>query len=464
MKTTKRRPVWVGMTFLGLCAMGLVGDLLAEQEPFLESDLHEVEVVLDRARTLSFAQDPADSLYRSARQAMNAGDFDRAAGIFSQLRSDYPSSDYAADAYYFEAFSRFRVGSRGELARAEELLAEQRRRFPDASTAEDARELLIRIDGQRARSGDGRALMNVASQAAQPCEDEDQDVKAMAVSALMNMDADRARPILMEVLRSDDECSTELKRTAIWVLAEHGGDDPSIVELMTNLILDPDTDQELQQAASFALSQSDSPAALDALLRILSTSQDSEVLQHIVSSLAHGSDRHQQAIMEYARRDDADPEARRVALFMLGMEGTNGAFDFLVDMWGVGDEELKEAVISAMGQSSDPRAGDWLIALARDRNASSEDRRNALFWFTQHGGRTDVDQLVSLYREFEDGEAKEAVLFALSHHAGGGDAVTALMDIARSEEDPELKSQAIFWLGQSDDPRVPEFLLEILRR
>jgi hypothetical protein len=38
-----------------------------------------------------------------------------------------------------------------------------------------------------------------------------------------------------------------------------------------------------------------------------------------------------------------------------------------------------------------------------------------------------------------------------------------LLDIARNEEDPELRKTVIFWLGQSaDDPRVAEFLLEIV--
>jgi hypothetical protein len=41
--------------------------------------------------------------------------------------------------------------------------------------------------------------------------------------------------------------------------------------------------------------------------------------------------------------------------------------------------------------------------------------------------------------------------------------VDAMIEIARTEEDPELREQAVFWLGQTDDPRVPEFLLELIR-
>ena len=34
--------------------------------------------------------------------------------------------------------------------------------------------------------------------------------------------------------------------------------------------------------------------------------------------------------------------------------------------------------------------------------------------------------------------------------------------IARRDPDRELRKKAIFWLGQSNDPRVRDFLLEII--
>ena len=37
-----------------------------------------------------------------------------------------------------------------------------------------------------------------------------------------------------------------------------------------------------------------------------------------------------------------------------------------------------------------------------------------------------------------------------------------LFEIARTESDQELRENAIFWLGQSDDPRVTEFLEQLI--
>ena len=43
-------------------------------------------------------------------------------------------------------------------------------------------------------------------------------------------------------------------------------------------------------------------------------------------------------------------------------------------------------------------------------------------------------------------------------------AMDKLFDIAKNEKDPELRKKAIFWLGQSRDPRVQQFLLDLINR
>jgi hypothetical protein len=36
------------------------------------------------------------------------------------------------------------------------------------------------------------------------------------------------------------------------------------------------------------------------------------------------------------------------------------------------------------------------------------------------------------------------------------------MDIARHDADHDLRKKAVFWLGQRDDPRVRQFLEELI--
>ena len=75
----------------------------------------------------------------------------------------------------------------------------------------------------------------------------------------------------------------------------------------------------------------------------------------------------------------------------------------------------------------------------------------------------DVATLHQLYADVDDREMKEQVIFVLSQSQHDGEAVEQLMEIALDEEDRDLQKKALFWLGQSDDPRVAEFLLELIR-
>jgi HEAT repeat protein len=54
-------------------------------------------------------------------------------------------------------------------------------------------------------------------------------------------------------------------------------------------------------------------------------------------------------------------------------------------------------------------------------------------------------------------------VFALSqmHDA---DAVPRLINVAKTNKNPVVRKQAIFWLGQMNDPRALDFLEEILTK
>ena len=49
--------------------------------------------------------DPADSLYRMARTALQQRDYRRAADLFGQITAKHPGSGYAGDAIYWHAFA-----------------------------------------------------------------------------------------------------------------------------------------------------------------------------------------------------------------------------------------------------------------------------------------------------------------------------------------------------------------------
>ena len=453
-----------GWTWMGSCVVALaVWVAPSSGQVGVVGGEAEAMALADRVERSAGRQDPADDLYRDARRAMNREEWDQAARLFRELRETHPRSAYAGDSYYFEAFSRHRIGSRAELERAWELLNEMAEEHPEATSAEEARQLMTRVEGQLARRGSAQAAARVREQAAQSCEAEGDGVRSAALSALLQMDPDRAMPILEEVLRERGECSAELRRQAVFLVAQKMND--STVDILLDLAhRNPDPDPEVREAAIFWLSQVEDPRAVDALISVLeSGNATSEVQEKVIFALAQQNDpRSMEVLRDYARRPDAPAELRENAIFWIGQNG--GGEAFLRDLYGsLDDPELRERILFPVAQSRGPGAQAWLVERALDPSEDMEVRRAALFWAGQGG--MSPDEIVRIYRTAEDPELREHAIFVLSQ-ASGDDrtgAVDAMMEIARTEQDPELKERAVFWLGQSDDPRVPEFLLELIR-
>ena len=85
-----------------------------------------------------------------------------------------------------------------------------------------------------------------------------------------------------------------------------------------------------------------------------------------------------------------------------------------------------------------------------------------MFWAGNNRAAT-VTEIAGLYDRVAGREMKEQIIFVLSQNRAEA-AVDKLMDIARRDSDRDLRSKAVFWLGQSRDPRVLKFLEELINR
>jgi hypothetical protein len=104
-----------------------------------------------------------------------------------------------------------------------------------------------------------------------------------------------------------------------------------------------------------------------------------------------------------------------------------------------------------------------LLQLARSSGLPQERRRNAIFWLGQAAGAAAASALDSIAVDIHgDREVRKQAVFALSQRTAD-EGVPALIRIARTNRDPELRKTALFWLGQSEDPRALTLFEEILR-
>jgi hypothetical protein len=105
-----------------------------------------------------------------------------------------------------------------------------------------------------------------------------------------------------------------------------------------------------------------------------------------------------------------------------------------------------------------------LLRLARDTNIPRETRRQAVFWVSQAAGDSATAGLSELAEsDSQDREIRTQAVFGLSQRPRE-EGVPALIRIARTNRDPEVRRSALFWLGQSDDPRALALFEELLVR
>lgn len=104
-----------------------------------------------------------------------------------------------------------------------------------------------------------------------------------------------------------------------------------------------------------------------------------------------------------------------------------------------------------------------LVRVARTRRVSTEIRGRAVFWLSQIAAVAAGLALDSIAGDrHTDHEVRKQAVFALSQRPSD-QGVPALIRIARTNPDADLRKTAIFWLGQSEDPRAIELFEEILR-
>ena len=145
----------------------------------------------------------------------------------------------------------------------------------------------------------------------------------------------------------------------------------------------------------------------------------------------------------------------------LGEVSASDAAEYLLGLaHTIGGNSADDAVsAAAFADAGDQSQG--FLRLIRDDDASMEGRKQALFWLGQSDYST--ADLVRLRESLKSHTLREHYTFVLSQRHEDA-AVDGLIDVARHDSDPEIRKQAMFWLGQMKEPRAIKFLQDILTR
>jgi TolA-binding protein len=465
-------------------------------------------------RPADAAQDPADSIYRAARELLNRRDYAQAARLFGRLREDsrYARSAYRADAYYWQAFALSSEGNEDALFQAQDILGQLVRQYPADKRHKDTNGLMTTVQVRLAQLGVPNAARQIREMALDPvvvseaitataarsaaiaaqsaaiadmsdrvawavqsggswtvrqrsqCQNDDSEIRLIALNALVRMDTAAAMPVLRDVLARRDECAAALRQSSLITVSRIKTDEAEnlLVEAARN---DPEADVRRTALMHLATRNPDRAVALAG--ESLRSAQDATGQEWALQTLARmRTDAAWRIIRDYAAQSTNSVESRRRAIAALGQSNDSTNTAFLRDLYGrVGDErQLKEAILMSSAFRRTGMPPDWLFAVAQN---DSEDSRLREYAISALGRRRDVgvERFVALYDRATDKRVRSATLVVLSDRARNDSAATdKLIAIARNETDPDLRKRAVMGLAASNDPRARELLIEILRK
>jgi HEAT repeat protein len=225
--------------------------------------------------------------------------------------------------------------------------------------------------------------------------------------------------------------------------------------------------REMREGALSVLGEIDDGAGVPALIA-MTERDDAEnpwLREKAVFWLGNAGDARGRArVRLLAERDSVPDRIRDQAIFALGhldRDGDNGAF--LRSLFGrLTSERLQKKVIQSLSQIDDPDGERFLLRLAQDDDQRMDLRKDALFWAGQNHN-AETSELIAVYPKLTNRELKRHYTFVLSQRREE-QAVDKLIDIAKNDGDHEVRRQALFWLGQSNDPKATRFLREMIER
>ena len=107
-----------------------------------------------------------------------------------------------------------------------------------------------------------------------------------------------------------------------------------------------------------------------------------------------------------------------------------------------------------------PEPWALLLKVARDENRPRDLKRNVMMWLSngvsEHLGLSDADEPSN-----DDEEMRKQAIYVLTQRPKN-ESVPQLIELAKSLKHPASRRTAIYWLGQSGDPRAVDVYAELL--
>jgi HEAT repeat protein len=369
------------------------------------------------------------SLYADGTRAIDENRWPDAVGLFDRVAQMH--GEHAEGALYWKAYAE---NKEGQSANALSTCGELRKSYPKSRWLDECGALEIEIRGK-------------SGQPVSPQAETDENLKLLALNALMQQDQAQAVPILQKILSGNQ--SDELKSRALFVLAQ--SQSPQAQALISQ-IAQGQSGPALQIKAIRMLA-TQGKRADDTLASIYQHSTDVQVKRVILQSYLITGD---SAKLLEAARQETNPELVKTAIHTLG--AMSAGQDLLTMYRATNNAQTKADIINSLIP-----AGHNGVAPLTEIAQSEQDpelRRKAIRNLGIAGGMSVAPALVATYQKNTDVETKRAAAQALFLANDAQDLVT----LARAEKDVEMKKYLVQQLSLMHDQEATKYMLEILNK
>jgi hypothetical protein len=374
--------------------------------------------------------DDRGNAYADGTRAINEGRWTEAEAIFTKIAAQH--GDRSDAALYWKAYAQ---NKEGQQSRALETCADLRHTYPQSRWTSECDALRIEIQG---RSG----------QPVSPQSTSDDELKLLALNALMQQNEARAMPAIQQILNGNG--SEKLKERALFVLAN--SNTPEAQNLIAQ-IARGQSNPALQIRAVRMYAAIKGKQSVATLADVYQHSVDEAVKRAILQSyLISGS---QDKLLEAARSEQNFMLSRTAVQELAAMAATSALSQLYHD---TKDTQVKSAIIGSL-VASGPKGVEVLSEIAKTEQ-DPELRRKAIRNLGVSGGAAVAPALVATYQNSADPESKKAALDGLFISGDAHD----LIALARAEKNPELKQAIVSKLSIMHSKEATDYMMEILNK
>jgi len=367
------------------------------------------------------------SAYDRGARALDRREYDEAVKYFGEAAGGTERPD---GALYWKAYALGKLGRTAEATAALDTLAKS---HPQSGWLNDAKALRVEL-----AQASGRPVS--------PEEADDDEIKLMAINSLMQSDPERSVPLLEKLLQT--KSSPRLRERALFVLSQSNS--PKAREAVVRVAkgsLNPD----LQLVALRNLGVVKSAENQQLLSEVYSSTNDVAVKKQILRGyMATGAREKMLALA----KSEPNLALRKEAIRYLGAMG--GANELAAMYAAEQSVDLRSEILNGMMAANSTAK---ILEIARTEKDQKLRERAINMLGASRSPETSA-ALLEMYGSSAELETKKRILRALGMQRGA----QPLIDIARKESNVELKRTAVEMLSMMKSKEATDFLMELLNK